>query len=179
MNTNQDTTLTNQDVMLDLYKIHAYIPNDATGNPLTPFGNFCEGYEAATQASEIEINSLKERVAELQSHLSSQSLEIANYDVTLESYAHKVAGLQADNNQLREALELARKEYEGLPRSLGYEFTHLPIIYKALSSTSTQSLAEHDNEVIERCAQLSDACAYMSPNFNALSEEIRALKVTP
>ena len=64
-----------------------------------------QAYQAATQASESEINSLKERVAELQSHLSSQSLEIANYDVTLESYAHKVAGLQADNNQLREELE--------------------------------------------------------------------------
>lgn len=64
--TKQVNMLTNQDVMLDLYKIHAYIPNDEAGNPLTPFGNFCEGYQAATQASESEINSLKERVEELQ-----------------------------------------------------------------------------------------------------------------
>lgn len=63
-----------------------------------------DGYEASSQASEIEINALKERVAELQSHLSSQSIEIANNDVTLEAYAHKIAELQADNNRLREAL---------------------------------------------------------------------------
>lgn len=50
--------------------------------------------QATHKASESEINSLKERVAELQSHLSSQSLEIAHNDVTLESYAHKVAELQ-------------------------------------------------------------------------------------
>lgn len=36
-----------EDMLLDLYKLHAYIPNDAEGNPLTPFGNFCAGYEAA------------------------------------------------------------------------------------------------------------------------------------
>lgn len=68
---------------------------------------FKSGYQASTKASEIEINSLKERVAELQSHLSSQSIELAKNDVTLESYAHKVAALQAHVNQLREALESA------------------------------------------------------------------------
>lgn len=36
-----------EDMLLDLYKIKAYLPNDAEGNPLTPFGNFCAGYEAA------------------------------------------------------------------------------------------------------------------------------------
>ena len=36
-----------EDMLLDMYKINAYIPNDAQGNPLTPFGNFCAGYEAA------------------------------------------------------------------------------------------------------------------------------------
>lgn len=61
--TNQVNTLTNQDVMLDLYKIHAYIPNDAAGNILTPFGNFCEGYESATKASE-------KRITELQAHVN-------------------------------------------------------------------------------------------------------------
>ena len=28
----------------------------------------------------------------------------------------------------------------------------------------------------ERCAQMAEACAYMSENFNALAEEIRSLK---
>lgn len=46
-----------------------------------------------------------------------------------------------------------------------------------LDKTPAQILQERENEVIERCAERSDAYAYMSPNFNALSEELRALKV--
>lgn len=48
-----------EDMLLDLYKIHAYIPNDAEGNPLTPFGNFCAGWQACD-----ELN--KARIAELE-----------------------------------------------------------------------------------------------------------------
>lgn len=102
--TNQDTTLTNQDVMLDLYKIHAYIPNDATGNPLTPFGNFCEGYEAATKASESEINSLKERVAELQI-MYRGAKRLLKFNTEKNPLLIEIAELQASNNQLREELE--------------------------------------------------------------------------
>ncbi len=71
---NQVNTLTNQDVMLDLYKIHAYHPNDAEGNPLTPFGNFSAGYEAASQHYEREIAELK------------AELEIAQGDNVLHRY---------------------------------------------------------------------------------------------
>lgn len=42
---------------------------------------------------------------ELQSYLARQSMDLAHNVVTLESYAHKVAALQADNNKLREELE--------------------------------------------------------------------------
>ncbi|PPD17736.1 MAG: hypothetical protein CTY27_03260 [Methylotenera sp.] len=37
----------NEDVLLDLYKIHAYIPYDADNNPLTPYGNFAQGFGVA------------------------------------------------------------------------------------------------------------------------------------
>lgn len=37
--------MVDEDVLLALYKIYAYIPNDAEGNPLTPFGNFAEGFK--------------------------------------------------------------------------------------------------------------------------------------
>ena len=57
------------------------------------------------EQNELDCNALKERVAELQSYLASQSLDLAHNYVTLESYAHKVAGLQADNERLREELE--------------------------------------------------------------------------
>ena len=48
-----------ENVLLDLYKIHAYNPNDAVGNPLTPFGNFCEGYQACEAEKDKEIEALK------------------------------------------------------------------------------------------------------------------------
>ena len=50
-----------EDMLLELYKFHAYIPNDAMGNPLTPFGNFCEGWQAATEQSQKEIAELQAR----------------------------------------------------------------------------------------------------------------------
>lgn len=45
-----NTPMTRENVLLDLYKIHAYIPNDEQGNPLTPFGNFVAGYEVFEEA---------------------------------------------------------------------------------------------------------------------------------
>ena len=44
-----------EDLLLDLYKLNAYIPNDGEGNTLTPFGNFAEGYRVgkADQAETI------------------------------------------------------------------------------------------------------------------------------
>lgn len=74
---------------------------------------------------------------------------------------------KAHINDLREALGKAMNDEAGW-----YE-----IAKQALTKTPAQSLQDFENEVIERCAQLSDACVYMSENFNALSEEIRALKV--
>lgn len=47
--------MSREDMLLDLYKIYAYNPNDATGNPLTPFGNFCEGYNACESHMQAEL----------------------------------------------------------------------------------------------------------------------------
>ena len=49
----------------------------------------------------------------------------------------------------------------------------------ALSSIPEQSLAEYRNKVIEECAKRAEAYAYMSQNFNALAEELRAMKEQP
>lgn len=48
-----------EEVILTLYKIHAYIPYDAQDNPLTPFGNFREGYKAATEQQQSVIAELE------------------------------------------------------------------------------------------------------------------------
>ena len=99
--------------------------------------------------------------------LEDKEREIAELKTTVRSDNSKViAALNARINDLREALEKAMNDEAGW-----YE-----IAKQALTKTPAQSLQEFENEVIERCAQLSDACAYMSENFNALSEEIRALK---
>lgn len=112
------------------------------------YPNSESSWKAATKVSEIEINSLKERVAELQSHLARQSLDLAHNYVTLESYAHKVAELQADNNQLRETLETISDWRFGWEGDCGVT----SVANNAISSTPAQSLAEHDKALIERIA---------------------------
>lgn len=47
--------------------------------------------------------------------------------------AEIAAKADADIATLRSALQLARSEIAGLPRSIGYEFTHLPAIDAALA----------------------------------------------
>ena len=175
MNTNQDTALTNQDAFEKWYKTSFPLDDisDMNDNHIAK-----QAYKAATKASEIEINSLKERVAELQSHLSGQSIEIANNDVTLESYAHKVAELQADNERLREALDDMVESYQYEASS---ENPPLLNARKILASTTAQSLAEHDNDVIERCAKVCESLKEQDycVDVRAGAEAIRALKVTP
>ena len=47
----------------------------------------------------------------------------------------EIARLREQVRVLREQLATAVKEYEGLPHSLGYEFTHLPDMRAALAAT--------------------------------------------
>ena len=42
------------------------------------------------------------------------------------------------NAELVKALEKARQELDGLPRSLGYDFTHIPVIDAALAKAKEQ-----------------------------------------
>lgn len=123
-----------------------------------------EVWQAATQASESEINSLKERVAELESELFVlQELRKNQATLGLE--------LTASNNQLR---GLCEKIYADLQRGNACRDT-MDNLHLALSSTPAQSLAEHDNEVIEKCGQTVAKYANLQP----IADEIRALKATP
>lgn len=110
--------------------------------------------EAATQASESEINSLKQRVEEL----------------------------QANNNQLRKALDMFAKDCTG-------EIIHSTNWLKqqgrkALSAIPAESLKAHDDELIEKCAKVCESI-YKYTQFqtvedyklaNEASRNIRALK---
>ena len=53
------------------------------------------------------------------------------------------------------------------------------MLKEALAATPEQSLAAYRNKVIEECAKRAEAYTYMSQNFNALADEIRAMKEQP
>lgn len=82
-----------EDMLLELYKFHAYIPNDAMGNPLTPFGNFCEGWQAATEQSQKEIEALQAREKELVEALQNLVEDISK---THGNYTYEQAWINAD-----------------------------------------------------------------------------------
>lgn len=163
--TARDKAQQKEDVMMDLYKIHAYIPNDAVNNPLTPFGNFCCGYEAAKAASEKEIAELKEQVSWYNEWLSNgvyfttdEAKDLHDgYKAIIADHTKEIARrqqiavkhakyeeeaderneqLQAENQRLREALYAIRNEEL-------YPSLHKIIADKALA-TPAQSLKEHD-----------------------------------
>lgn len=119
-------------------------------------------WQAATQASESEINSLKQQVEELEAKLEAMT-DSNNLNHRLASkWADESTELTASNNQLREALETARdyqfdavnqfhSDFAGYKEDKHKQYDEdLAKTDNALSSTPTQSLAEHDNEVIEK-----------------------------
>ena len=94
-----------------------------------------------------------------------------------------VAAIERD--QLREQVSLLREAL--LTCSVG-DFSTGHVIYpsfdeklveEALAATPEQSLVEYRNKAIEDCAKRAEAYAYMSQNFNALAEELRAMKEQP
>jgi hypothetical protein len=85
------------------------------------------GWQAATQAAQVEIEQL-----------------------------------QLDNQKLREALMNIRD-------TSNLNAYAIEIAAEALASTPSQSLTEHDNEVIERCAVLAD-------EYVCAGDDIRELK---
>ena len=156
--------------MIDIEKLakeHCHHQQSADQFSITLYGlkQFSEAYAAKVlEDKEREIARMDKQIIEMQAYeISMQNRE--NDD------AKEITELQAYINDLREALEDIAKH---TPET----FWQNKSAQQALSKTPAQSLQAFENEVIERCAQLSDACAYMSENFNALSEEIRALKVT-
>ena len=83
--------------------------------------------------------------------------------------------LRAQINVLREALSSAES---ALDESRDYPVTYDEVI-TALITAPEQFLADYRNKVIEECAKRAEAYAYMSQNFNALAEELRAMKEQP
>lgn len=155
------------------------------------------GYRAATQASESEINSLKQQVEELESKLEAMT-DSNNLNHRLASkWADESTELTASNNQLREALETARdyqfdavnqfhSDFAGYKEDKHKQYDEdLAKTDNALSSTPEKSLADHDNEVVERCKNIvaDDALAItfqsMGTYRSAIIKQIGELKAIP
>ena len=119
-----------------------------------------------------------DRIEELERKVASRDAEVAKLKDDNE-YLYVAAierdQLRAQINVLREALSSAES---ALDESRDYPVTYDEVI-TALSSTPEQSLAEYRNKLIEECAKRAEAYAYMSQNFNALAEELRAMKEQP
>lgn len=105
-----------------------------------------EAWQAATQASESEINSLKQRIEELEAEVASCHKQIELDDGYMLDFKCHI-------NSLRDALSdmVELYQYEG-----SSENTSLINAKNLLTSTDTQSIAEHDNAIYELIANKLD-----------------------
>lgn len=107
------------------------------------------GLEAATihamtvrlsvaNAREVEANDACIRKAGRRISKLASLLNQANVDRLreVEALRLRAEAAEGDARRLREALILARDEFNGLPRSLGYSITHLPAIDAAIASAT-------------------------------------------
>jgi len=144
---------------LEAFENWLYIENgDVNHNGLTSeeINIMRVSWQAAQQQSAGEIAELETYEKDLENELSLEKINVLQ--------------LKADNERLREALEIIRM---------------LPdlecVLYKcdqALSATTSQSLQAHDNEVLERAANIVKSSANSDNNVYAPScaDAIRELK---
>lgn len=138
---------------------------------------FSAGFQAGAASRDAEVSALEFSWAGC-----SQQLKDACAD--LEEVEQERDQLRAQINVLRDAFQTFIDEHEEcqdadewMAELCSMEALH--VAGEALATTPEQSLAEYRNKVIEECAKRAEAYAYMSQNFNALAEELRAMKEQP
>lgn len=172
MNTNQDTTLTNQDEFNDFIVSDDWMEIRAISENSDELAE--NVWQAATKASEQRIKELDSKI--------QQFIGLTDDQVT------KILELQAHINKLREALNNAD---DFITNGIEFGFIRMPdddlkgidsahdtpeIIRKALSSIPSQSLAEHDNELLDKVIKiLSDNGIF---GDGIIGQDILKLKVT-
>ena len=109
-----------EDMLLELYKFHAYIPNDAMGDPLTPFGNFCEGWQAATEQSQKEVAEKDARIAELERNVEKLTNANETWLEWRDEQVKQLDVLQAREKVLVEALEHYEPVISAIDNSKGF-----------------------------------------------------------
>lgn len=125
-----------------------------------------EVWQAAKAESEKEIADIfrlldKANADHLEAYTASQT--------KLDEAEVKVLALQAHINRLREALE-------AIVNSARDKNCGLRIADEALASTPAQSLADFEDEVLERCAKVCDT-SDKSTHPSELADAIREMKV--
>lgn len=118
-----------------------------------------------------------DRIEELERKVASRDAEVAKLKDDNE-YLY-VAAIERD--QLRAHINVLRNAIKFWMRAEGnYDLMKADKLFQeALASAHEQSLTAYRNKVIEKCAKRAEAYAYMSQNFNALAEELRAMKEQP
>ena len=143
-----------------------------------------EGWQSATaeankRMAELEIQNVLYKDDELEQKIAIAELQAANEALLVinDNSAKQIEELQANNNNLREALErIKQNKYAGISTA------SLPPIdqralwaEQALSSTPAESLQAHDDELIEKCAKVCEE-NFKPFTYDGVAEAIRALK---
>lgn len=143
-----------------------------------------DGKERKVKLAVAELNKVIDRYDELQVKLEDKEKEIDYLQsVIAEELEQTIVELKAHINVLLEALEVAKYELEmqGCNEPYADENSLLSynMVIQTLATTPAQSLAKHDNEVIEKCAKV---CAVIAEQvtghtiiFNSF-DAIRELK---
>ncbi|HEY0842423.1 hypothetical protein [Methylotenera sp.] len=172
MNTNQDTTLTNQDEF-DINQ--PFVTQEQKYK-------YWQESKSHIKASEQRIQELEETIKNQASIISGNEKEIMLMQLAIDHKNIDISELTESNNQLREFIEVNCANNHGKMVNGNMLST---IAKEAISSTPTQSLALHDNEVIERCAKVIENGNFLTDKSTeamlakCASKAIRALKVTP
>ena len=119
-----------------------------------------EIWQAAQQQSAGEI-------AELESELN----DMTQVAMKLEPLIYEADALKAHNERLREALEVCKWDCN--------TGEVIQIAAEALAKTAPQCLIEHDNEVLERAANVVTVMLGHTEVTHDVADAIRALKGTP
>lgn len=154
-------------------------------NPLLHIGT-CD-YLIAEQAWHARAEIADKENAELK-QMYEGAKRLLEFNTQKNPLLKEIAELQAQINELREALEKVifhaefREQDEDTARAvaIGQLIVIEELANEYLAKTAPQCLQEHDDEVIERCAKVCDEIGkrdqFTKITASAFAHEIRALK---
>lgn len=124
-----------------------------------------KAWQAAKADSEREIAKLKDKINDLEKEESLLNKWLDNNKLWFDESEKEKAQLKANINDLRETLKQISfySEIDWIQDN----------IEQILEKTPAQSLQEHNNEVIEKCARVCDAWSLIG---KSIAHDVRTLK---